>query len=215
MKLWPFSARKIEHVQQDWFDKYGQAGVYTPDILELERHKRILVFVHDDMMKGGKLHDYLTETNISGRWPLYEAFTVDPFYHWKKDLGEESYAVALEDQVSGFQRDPVQLARIKGEVYSVRPQTVVKLDFLRENGLQFFRKRVDIHVPHSKVIYSTQQPLPALIDPAKQTIECSMYIGNSYYWDQQLAGVIPSSPIPRLIHNREEIGTFTHFENPK
>lgn len=213
--MWPF-AKKIEHVEGEWFDKYGKSASYTPDILELEKKMRINVFVHDDMKKGGKLHEYLSETNIAGRWPLYTGYTTTEFFHWKKDLGEESYAVALEDRVSGFHRDSnLSPARVEGEIYSIRPRQITKLDFLRENGLQFFRKEVEIYIPHSKVLYSKAAPLPYLIDPKKQTLVCWMYVGNGYYWDDQLAGVLPSSPIPRLIHNREDIGTFTRFEVPR
>lgn len=214
--MWPFRAR-VEHVEAAWFEKYGKSAQYTPDIIELEKKMRLNIFVHDDMMKGGSLHEYLSETNIAGRWPTHTGYTVDEFYHWKKDLGEQSYSVALEDPVSGFLRNREELkpARIQGEIYSIRPRQITKLDFLRENGLQFFRKRVEIFIPHSKVIYSSQNPVPYLIDPKKQTMTCWMYFGNGYYWDDQLAGVIPSSPIPRLIHNREDIGTFTRFEIPR
>jgi len=211
MKLWPFS----QEVSRPYINpKYGQAKTYTPDILEIERKRRVTVFVHDDMKKGGKLHDYISETSISGRWPTFIAYTVDPFYVWKKDLGAESYPVALSDQISAHfpLKYLEQPARIEGEVYSIASKQLIKLDFLRENGLQFFRKRVEIYIPHSKVIYSKEQPLPMLVDPARQTFEAYMYVGNGYYWDDQLGGVIPSSPVPRLVHSRKEIGIFTRFE---
>lgn len=218
MKLWPFSsAEKIQHITDfDCLAHVGKAAQYTPDILEIEKKVRINVFVHDDMMKGGKLHEYLAETGLKGKYPLYTAYTVDRFYHWKKELGDESYSVALQDPVTGFHpdRESIIPARIEGEVYSIRAAQVVKLDFLRENGLQFFRKKVLIQVPHSKVIYSRERPIPEIVSP-KDQFEAYMYIGNGYYWDQQLAGVIPSSPIPFLKHRRDDIGIFTKFENNK
>lgn len=211
MKLWPFATAK----KLGKWEGYGKAGIYTPDILKLEKQCRLTIFVADDMQKGGALHEYVAETSLSGKWPLHHGYTVDPFYHWKKDLGDVSYSVALEDQISGHVRWKDELARparIMGELYSIRPRQIIKLDFLRENGLQFFRKEVDVYIPHSKVIYSKTNPLPALVDPKQQTFKAWMYVGNHYYWDDQLGGVLPSSPIPRLIHNREEIGTFTRFK---
>jgi gamma-glutamylcyclotransferase (GGCT)/AIG2-like uncharacterized protein YtfP len=206
--MWPFRKKIIRNYTR------GVARDYTPDILDLERRKRVCVFVYDDMKMGGKLHEYVQETSITGRWPLYTAYTVDPFYVWRKDLGEESFPVALADQVSSAVKfaDRKGPARIEGEVYCIRPSQIVKLDFLRENGLQFFRKEVDVYIPHSKVIYSQRQPLPALHDPARQTFPAFIYIGNGYYWDQQLGGVLPSSPLPQLKHIRAEIGTFTRFD---
>jgi len=207
--MWPFRKKIVRN-------RYarGVAKDYTPDILDLERRKRVCVFVYDDMKTGGKLHEYVQETSLTGRFPLYTAYTVDPFFVWKKDLGTESFPVALEDQVSSAIRvaDRKGPARIEGEVYCLRPKQIVKLDFLRENGLQFFRKEVDVYVPHSKVIYSAKQPLPALHDPMKQTFPAFIYVGNRSYWDQQLGGVLPSSPLPQLKHIREEIGTFTRFD---
>jgi hypothetical protein len=206
-----FFSRKVKHLDGE-LSRYGKARVYTPDLPELEKKMRCTVFVYDDMLKGGKLHEYVTQTNVSGRWPVFAGYTVDPFYHWKKDLGNESTSVVLEDQVSGFQRDPIKPHRVWGEVYSIRPIQLVKLDFIRENGLQFFRKRVDIYVPNYKLIYSKQNPLPVLVEPEKQTVEAYMYVGNHYYWDNQLAGVLPSSPVDTSIHLKEEIGTFTKFK---
>lgn len=205
--MWPFRKEKFALPRAQAYD-------YTPDILLLERRKWVSIFVHDDMMKGGKLHEYIEEKSLTGKWPCHIAYTVDPFYVWQKELGAESFPVALEDQISSHipSEYPKGPARIEGEIYCIRPQSLVKLDFLRENGLQFFRKEVDIYIPHSKLIYSKEQPLPAFSDPPKQIFPAFIYVGNHYYWDNQLGGVLPSSPVPRFKHIREEIGTYTRFK---
>lgn len=194
--------------------KYSKNNQYTPDYVDLVRKKRFFLFVYDNMMMGHKENEYALETNLNNKRNLFTAYTEDTFYHWKKDLGIESTSVVVEDAIRAFVpfRDHVVPARVQGELYSIRLESLMKIDFLRENGLQFFRKKVIIRVPHSKVIYSKENPLPALIDPKYQTVEAWMYIGNSYYWQDQLGGVIPSNPLPYFKHGRDDIGVFTKFE---
>lgn len=195
---------------------YSRNNQYTPDYIELVQKKRHLVFVYDNMMMGHKENEYALETNINNKRNLFVGYTEEPFYHWRKDLGRESTSVVLEDAVRshvlGAYRDEVQPYKIQGEVYSIRTESLVKIDYLREQGLQFFRKKVTIRVPHSKVVYSKEQPLPAIVDPKYQTLQCWMYFGNSFYWQDQLGGVLPSNPLPYYKHVRDDIGVFTKFE---
>lgn len=207
--------RSIQHVEDGPLLKhYGRIRDYTPDFPELEKQKRVNVFVYDHLMKGGTEHDMIAKHNILGRLPIYIGYTEDEFFHWKKDLGEESFSIALHDQITGhsIQKHTMKPMRIQGEVYSIRSPQIARLDYLRENGLQYFRKRVNIVVPHTKVIYNQEFPIPHIVSPPIQTIECWMYIGNGHYWDDQLGGVVPSSPVPVFDHVKPEIGYFSKYE---
>src|SRR5882762_3585461 len=73
---------------------YGQDTRYTPDWMELCKRKRINVFVYSDDKKGQKWNNIVSETTIRSTvkegFPCFKGYTVEPFYHWRKDLGLES-----------------------------------------------------------------------------------------------------------------------------
>lgn len=178
---------------------YGEAKTYTPDINELETHKRQRIFVMDDMMTGGKLHDYITETNLFGRWPGCTGYTEDDFTFWNRRLGEDSYAVALapeladKDQPKWTEKPNIApSAKIWGQVYHIRPSQFIKLDFLKENGYTFTRKRVKIIIPHQKAFL---KPLPEVSHEMKWELECWMYIGNTNYFGELIDNGFMFTPV--------------------
>src|SRR5882757_2865429 len=77
---------------------------YTRDMAFLQEHMRHLIFVFDDMMKGKKNFDLISETSVTGAWPLAHVYTADNFYFWKKELGALSYPIALDKPVTGYTR---------------------------------------------------------------------------------------------------------------
>lgn len=192
----------IPVVNQKTIKELCATAPYSPDIIELERKRRATIFVADDMMRGGKLHEYISEVSVSGRFPTHAGYTQGEFVMWKKDLGEDSFPVALDEDVTGHRIGSATLekAKIRGEVYSIRPRQFRKLDFLKENGVVFIRRRVNVIIPLYKVIYDKAHPLPHLADK-NSVIEAWMYVGVHSYWDDQLAGVIPSNPVPIVEDN--------------
>lgn len=178
------------------FKHMADSAKFSPDIIKLERQRRQLIFVADDMMRHGKLHSYISEFSLTGRFPIYAGFTEALMYMWKKDLGEDSYPVILDKDVTGHYFGPkLEAAKVRGEVYSIRSFQFRKLDTLRENGYAFTRRRIWLTIPRYKVRYSKTDPLPGLQD-WNARLETWAYIGNHDYWDDQLAGVLPSSPVP-------------------
>lgn len=201
-------------------ERHSSDTGYTPDWPEQMKKKWIPVFSYSPAVEGIKLREYLIETNVKtfhnhmGKLPVFAGYTEDGFYHWQKDLGLESFSVVLEDQISGHHKDKqwMEQTRVWGEVFYIRPTSILKLDFLHENTLQYFRKRVRIIVPNTKVLYSKEAPVPNVNTPVVQVIDCYMYFGNHYYWDQQLGGVLPSSPVPTFTHLKADIGQFSRFK---
>lgn len=201
--------RKDNH---EYFKKFGVNSLNTPDILTLSQYQRQLIFVADDMMKGGKLFEYIEETSLTGRWPMSGGYTQDSFYFWQKALGDQSHPVALRNEVSGYCRNPPEKARIRGELFSIRPSQFEKLDFLRDNTVQFTRERVGIVIPHYKTIFDKAHPVPEIIQ-LSTVIPAWMYVGNHDYWDDQLGGVFSSKEIPLLEHSRAEIGKYYSYKH--
>jgi hypothetical protein len=180
---------------------YGEAGMYTPDINELETHKRQLIFVMDDMMTGGKYHDYITETNLFGRWPGCSGYTEDEYTFLQRRLEDDAYGVVLsanyaDDAPAWAERTrhgkPVTKAKIWGQVYSIRPFQFIKLDFLKENGVQFIRKRVNITIPIQKAFL---KPLPEVSHEIPYSLECWMYTGLDEYFKDLIDNGFMFTPV--------------------
>lgn len=189
-------ARKTKH-QKVLKEITDMVPIFTPDMVHLQMKKRCLIFVHDDMMSGRNNSDLIVETSISGRWPLANVYTEDKFFFWKKDLGEHSYPVALDKDVTGFYHGNAEdkaPARIWGELYAIRPSQFILLDNERENGVQFIRREISVRLPFIN---------GASKFPDITTIHnVWMYIGVHEYWDDQLAGIHSSTPIDKVQDKR-------------
>lgn len=211
-------AEEIAQMQKEaetakFFKQFGQDTKYTPDILTLERRARWSIFVHDDMLPGHRYHDMITETNLWGRRANSGGYTLLNFHVWYKDLGKESFPVALREPITGYQRNPTEPAPVWGQIYSIRGYQFKKLDFLRMNGVEFERIRVPIIVPiDHKVIYDKARPIPSLTPPSFETVECFMYVGRWDFWNNQLGGFLPSRPIPLVEHRLPMIGKHYNYQ---
>lgn len=201
-------------------DRHQSDTQYTPDWPEVMKKKWVPVFSYSPRIEGQILREYLIETNVRtyanhmGKLPLYAGYTQDGYFHWRKDLGLESFSVVLDEQITGNYalKSYLEPTRVWGEVYYIRPSSLLRLDFLHENTLQYLRRKVSIIIPNTKVMYSDKAPLPNLTTPHIQTLDCYVYFGNHAYWDQQLGGVLPSSPVSVYEHLRADIGSFTKFK---
>lgn len=175
---------------------HDMVSIFTPDVKQLERKQRHLIFVCDDLMSGNRNSDLIVETSVSGRWPLMNGYTQDKFFFWKKELGELSFPVALDKDVTGFYHGnsfDKSSAKIHGEIYGIRTAGLIRLDIDRENTVQFTRRRVNIRIPY---IHGASK------FPDIEVITVWMYVGNHEYWDDQLAGVHASRPIEKTHDDR-------------
>jgi hypothetical protein len=188
----------------------------TPDIWYLEQHHRQLIFVADDLMSDHRHNRILTEASASGVDPIHPyAYTVDDYKFYLKDLGKVSHPVLMEKdaELTGFVRFPPEPAQVKGELWSIRPYQFIKLDKLRQNGVQFVRKRVSIFLPAVDVVYTKAQPNPKLVT-ANGVVRAWMYVGIPEYWDTQLGGVFATKAAPIYEHDHPipEVRRFYKFE---
>jgi len=189
---------------------------HTPDIRQLMQYQRQFIFVADDMMYGGRHHELLDSPATMRVHPA--CFTLNKFTLWKKDLGSHSFPVAMEESFkpSNFLRWAVEPAKVKGELYTIRPSVFwLKLDIHRQNGVQFRRKRVAIILPYRQVRYSKARPIPEVTDEYIHPVQAWMYIGRPEYWDDQLGGVFRTSEMTLHEHDKPRpwIEKFYKFDN--
>ena len=167
---------------------------FTPDYWQLEQHKSRLLFIHDDMAQTQPHHDMVKEGSLSGFYPFNYGYTAKNFQYLKKNLGLKSIPIALDlrdrDNLPVFQ---TQAARIRGEVYAVRPRTFLMLDTHRQNGVQFKRTPVTINIPTTKVRRHTTTDSKgrsfieySLAKEEMVSVTAFMYIGREEYWKDQL-----------------------------
>lgn len=125
-------------------------AMFTPDVAELEKKDRHLVFICDDVMKGHRGHDLVRHSVYCG-----VAYTTEEFVVWKRCAGQESYPIPLRAKkrdhirsgpvAKGTISSPLSRpARIKGELYALRTSEIISIDNHRLNGVSFKRKRVQV-----------------------------------------------------------------------
>jgi hypothetical protein len=166
--------------------------IFTDDFWKLEQYMFQLIFVADELKRGGKYHSFIAEHSRSPEPVHPSCYTSGEYHFFKKDLGEgHSFPFALPSNYkpSAFLRYPPEPARIKGELWAIRPKAFISLDIHRQNGVMFRRERVRITYPTTPIAYSTQNPLPHILPDQIATVMAWMYIGIPTYWDDQIGGI--------------------------
>lgn len=199
---WTFSAAVLPYLTEvtmfqavrDFFQKtetdpaaakWLKQCVMTPDIWKLEQSQYQLVFIPDDMMKG-RINHHLIEDAARNGEPVHPAcFTLERFTMYKKDLGDLSFPIPMkkEYEPTNWLRVRPRPAKIKGQLYAILSPRIIKLDILKQNGVQFTRERQKISLPFRHVLYDEKKPLPDISRTYLRTVEAWMYIGIPKYWD--------------------------------
>lgn len=167
-------------------EKWHRQNILTPDMWRLEQSMFQLIFIPDDMMFGKLNNHMIAEHARDGETPLHPScFTFERYTFWKKDLGDQSFPIALEKgfEPSGYLRVRPIPAKIKGQLYAILSSKIKTLDIHRQNGVQFQRVRTKVSLPYRHVSYSVKSPLPNISPDYLHTIEAWMYVGIPTYWD--------------------------------
>lgn len=168
---------------------------FTPDYHVIGARKSNLTFIHDDMMMLQPNHELVKEGSLSGFYPFAYGYTSKRYSFVKKELGLKSFPIAVElRDDSEMPMHVAQTNRIRGEVYALRPQTIVSLDTHRQNGVQFQRIKANINVASRKLRKSSWTDANGKdrhdykLDREEMiTVPCWMYVGREEYWKDQLA----------------------------
>lgn len=197
---------------------------FTPDYPILSQKKSQLLFVPDDMMQLQPRHELVVYGSRHGFRPLDYGYTSKKFSFVKKELGLESFPVALDLR----QREDLPLFmgethRIRGEIYAICSKHFLTLDRYKQNGVQFERRRVNINVGSQKLYRIPRKGdfgKPAFDkiydhELGRQemcSVECWMYIGREDYWrDQLIDGFFAFKPIP-IIEEENKVWLKTYYQ---
>lgn len=193
---------------------------FTPDYPQLSQKKSHLVFIHDDMMQTQQNHKLVVDGSLSGFYPFTYGYTTRRFSFVKKELALKSFPVALDlRDTSELPAFMANTSRIRGEIYAVRPQTLIDLDTHRQNGVQFQRTRVNINIGTRKLRRHNRNekaghPNVEYVLGKEEMFsqQCWMYIGREDYWKDQLeAGFFDFKPIDIIEEDRLWIREYYQY----
>lgn len=167
---------------QATIQKINQETKYTDDAWWLEQFTYQWLFVFDDFMSVHK-------GDLEGA-KMGIAYTKRDYILWKKDMGEDSYPIALRSMVphntpSWADPKPGDGYKIKGELWLIRPQVLKGLDKFKENRHVFQRKRITVVVPSHELTFETGQNYP--FSPSLQELQVWSYIGVPELWKPLIA----------------------------
>lgn len=192
----------------EWFQEAAQHWPYTPDYTVLEQYEQQLLFVYDDMM----LHR--SKQPQSSAWFRFgSAFTRTEYTCFTKKAGTETFPIPLPP--AKFRNK----ARIKGELWLVRPKEFLWLDKQKENTVSFIRKRVHITIPYRKTVwtkghYNDHGVWVAGMEVSAEKITKKvvwMYIGIPDHWEPLLDGGFRFGEVSRYVPNNPNKSEYYYF----
>lgn len=189
--MWPLKA-KDKVPPKEWYAE----GVpsFTPDVPYLETRPFWRVLVVDEMMAPHFMSKQLGDEAIK----RVDAFTMDKFSMWKKDEGAASQVIPLE---SKFMSMP--FTHIRGQLWKIPTHRLYVLDSLKQNGVEFNRKRVQLAIPfhyterHGDAASTTRRFMDT-------SLRAWMYVGNDDFWKPKLlkGNKITIDRVTQTIHGR-------------
>jgi hypothetical protein len=214
--------------EEDWFGDLMDSLEYTPDYHRLNKYQSQLLFVYDELKKKHPQHKMIEGHTFPTPLPLPTGFTAAKFSLWKRPMGLETEAVALENEYikpqvkgqvveksEGYQRsvykihdDLVPKTIIKGELHAVTPEAWKSLDTYKRNRVRSLRKRVKILIPNRFPNWNKDRDHQAQLfhlhefhQVARVTIVTAwMYIGLPDYYDEPVDKGL-YQPVNRYQHN--------------
>lgn len=161
------------------------ATKFTPDIAILEEYEWQLYFATDETKKDHLKHS-LVGAESEYKFP---GFTQQGYNYWDHQAPFlppiPMKATSPENLLPFF--PPV--AKIKGEVYAIRPQRFLELDRYKQNTVEYQRERVRLIVPYRKVLWLKDHNL----DPAfgvQEVFARSRYAGSSIKTSEERVAII-------------------------
>jgi hypothetical protein len=200
------------HIPVDRLETFGTRLQYTTDAPLLETTSPWLVFVYDGFMKYHRQHSKLLD--MGAKYPsrrLGNGMHADPIYGyttgdyvlWKHRDGPRSFPIPLDHPMKLFQNRPVwdltggQAFKVRGEIYELPWEGIIKLDSFYQNGVAFERRRVGIMQAYHYELKDVDGRVSLSL--RHETINsCWMYVGIQKYWDKILDGTYePVHVFPR------------------
>jgi gamma-glutamylcyclotransferase (GGCT)/AIG2-like uncharacterized protein YtfP len=190
---------KVDPNFKYFLEEAKKASKFTPDIGELQCSAYQPLFVYNEWQGNSPKFDKLKDPRYGGQCRTED----HNFVLFKKDLGIETRAFAIEIPASDYISKPLDiygytshmgdLGQIEGELYTIPTAAMIALDSANLNTIQFERVRKNVLIPYRETTTSVWQT---------HNIEAWMYVARRDFWDDQITG--PSSrdsitSLPRLI----------------
>lgn len=193
---------------------------FTPDIYRLEKYQLQLLFVYDEWLSDRRENFILEDSGEK----IGVGFSKDRFDFLIKSTDNSSVAFP---EPSGH--------RIKGEVHAILPETFIKLDKLKLNGLKSIRDRVTILYPYRDARWLKNSPdgyftqdghiLPEALQGLKYEegpekifhLECHMYMGHPEFWmDMIYSNPFMFDRVPRFEPKKDKqwLDAYFKYQNP-
>lgn len=194
-----------------WFAEKENETYYTPDVNMLEQRpwQNLFLFGEDrpDLGKNmAKMEDDILDSPVV-------AFTRQHFSMYRKELGGESYPIALERKFAGNDH-----TCIKGYVVTIRSSKLYELDNYRENGKLFIRKRVKLIIPYTRIqwVKETTEAKRGGNQTVRayKHVKAHMYVGNPDYWDCQIDAGYIFSPVNRIVSQSPWMEDYIYYDPP-
>lgn len=159
----------------DW-NAEAEAAKYTPDYPHLIQAQWQVLFVYDEMQETFPYQHLLV-----GYKHRQVGFTHKKFSVWKKDLGRETVALALNKEYSNVPRAP--LAPVMGTLYLLPAENFKAIDKHKLNTLQCQRTQVKIIVPSRRL---DSEGINVSKKVRHDVFTAWMHVGIDAYWDEHL-----------------------------
>lgn len=224
--------RKLSPVRIDPTTFKPKSLPFTPDLPELEEKDFWWMFTPDESQPGHHM-DWLMDPAKSA----YEAFTAAADYVlWRKYLRLKTVAVPLQADAMPYLKNmrlngqPMYpSARLKGHLFSIRPNHFLELDEYKQNGVAFVRRRINVLIPYSTLteiqienltksddgkLRPTGTYVPSIQqDRHVHRIQAWMYEGNPDFWKTlgECPQFMPSNPIKSRLLGKMSMPYYYHF----
>lgn len=157
---------------------------FTPDISKLEMYEWQLFFAPDELKKDHVKHALLGDD----KQYKFPAFTQKGYHFWQANAPFDA-PVAMETEPVNVSPFFPPVAKIKGEIYAIRPQRFLDLDRYRQNTVEYERQRVRFVVPYRKVLWLKDHNL----DPSfgvQDEFSRSRYTGSSVTTSEERVAIL-------------------------
>lgn len=192
---WHLSHARLQY----WCKEAAWQVRFTPDMAYLQQYEWQLLFVPDEMMLRHSMSDFLRKDGMAVFRRM--AFTNMQFRVYRTLEGANSTIIPLVQPKLKWIKEyspvwkPSQTvadpAIMFGEVYTVRPLHFFALDSYKQNGVQFRRFRIQLHVPYRQIMQVEVEPYSkkfkdVLTNERATPVSAWMYVAKPSFWQDKL-----------------------------
>ncbi len=159
------------------YNALAEDAKYTPDFPHLVQSAWQPLFVYDEMQET-----YPYQHLLVGYKQKQVAFTLKKFAVWKKDLGRETIAIALNKEYINTPKAP--LAPVKGTLYLLPPESFKAIDKHKLNTVQCQRILTNVVVP-SRRMDEKETTLSKKV--RNYMYPAWIHVGIDEFWDKNLS----------------------------